>query len=147
MINIDTNWLWSYTYSSLIYNYLSTYICICNKCGTVPITTNVVSLNLAHGEVLSIQHYVINIKFVSDLHQFGGFLWGTLTSSTIKTDHHDITEILLKVMLKMITPTPLHPGENTIHYSTEPVHLYSRRHGANSLCLFSHSCNNNNALL
>jgi hypothetical protein len=32
---------------------------------SVPITTNVVSSNLVHGEVYSIQHYVI--KFVSDL--------------------------------------------------------------------------------
>ena len=32
---------------------------------SVPITTNVVSLNPAHGEVYSIQHYVI--KFVSEL--------------------------------------------------------------------------------
>ena len=36
------------------------------------ITTNVVSLNPAHGEVYSIQRYVI--KFVSDLGQVGGFL-------------------------------------------------------------------------
>jgi hypothetical protein len=34
---------------------------------SVPITTKVVSANLAHGEVYSIQHYVI--KFVSDLGQ------------------------------------------------------------------------------
>jgi hypothetical protein len=32
---------------------------------SVPITTNVVSSNPAHGEVYSIQHYVI--KFVNDL--------------------------------------------------------------------------------
>jgi len=37
-----------------------------------PITTEVVSLNPAHGHVYSIQHYVI--KFVSDLPQVGGFL-------------------------------------------------------------------------
>jgi len=36
------------------------------------ITTNIVSSNPAHGEVYSIQHYVI--KFVSDLQQVGGFL-------------------------------------------------------------------------
>jgi len=35
-------------------------------------TTNVVSSNPAHGEVYSIQHYVI--KFVSDFRQVGGFL-------------------------------------------------------------------------
>ena len=39
---------------------------------SVPITTEVVSTNLAHGKVYSIQHYVI--KFVSDLWQGGGFL-------------------------------------------------------------------------
>jgi hypothetical protein len=39
---------------------------------SVPITTNVVSSNSAHGEVYLIQHYVI--KFVSDLRQVSGFL-------------------------------------------------------------------------
>ena len=38
----------------------------------VPITTNVVSSNPAHGEVYSIQHYVM--KFVNDLEKVGGFL-------------------------------------------------------------------------
>ena len=38
----------------------------------VPITTNVVSSNSAHGEMYSLQYYVI--KFVSDLRQVGGFL-------------------------------------------------------------------------
>ena len=40
------------------------------RCKTI--TTNVVSLNPAHGEVYSIQRYVI--KFVSDLGQVGGIL-------------------------------------------------------------------------
>ena len=39
---------------------------------SVPITTNVVNSNIAHGEVYSIQHYVI--KFVSDMRQVSGFL-------------------------------------------------------------------------
>jgi hypothetical protein len=39
----------------------------------VPITTKVVSLNPAHVEAYSIQHYVI--MFVSDMRQVGGFLW------------------------------------------------------------------------
>jgi hypothetical protein len=39
---------------------------------SVPITTNVASLNPVHAEVYSIQHYVI--KFVSDLRQVSGFL-------------------------------------------------------------------------
>ena len=34
---------------------------------------NVVNLHLTHGEVYSIQYYVM--KFVSDLRQVGGFLW------------------------------------------------------------------------
>jgi len=57
---------------------------------SVPINTNVVSSNDAHGEVYSIQHYVT--KFVSDLRQVGGFL-------------HEITEILLKVALNTTTIT------------------------------------------
>jgi hypothetical protein len=39
----------------------------------VPITTKLVSSNPIHGEVYSIQHYVI--KFVSDLRQVSGFRW------------------------------------------------------------------------
>jgi hypothetical protein len=39
---------------------------------SVPITTEVVSSNPVHGEVYSIQQYVI--KFVSDLRQVSGFL-------------------------------------------------------------------------
>ena len=39
---------------------------------SVPITTKVVSSNPVHGEVHSIQHYVI--KFVSDMRQIGEFL-------------------------------------------------------------------------
>jgi hypothetical protein len=54
-------------------------ICRCDHLGlqlpvqSVPITTKVVSLNPAHGEVNLIQHYVI--KFVSDLQQVTGFFW------------------------------------------------------------------------
>jgi hypothetical protein len=40
--------------------------------GTVPITTKVVSSNPLHGEMHTIQHYVI--KFVSDLRQVDDFL-------------------------------------------------------------------------
>jgi hypothetical protein len=40
---------------------------------SVPITTKVVSSKSVHGEVYSIQHYVIT--FVSELQQVGGFLW------------------------------------------------------------------------
>ena len=40
---------------------------------SVPITIKVVSSNPTHGEMYSIQHYVI--KFVGDLLQVCGFLW------------------------------------------------------------------------
>ena len=49
---------------------------------SVPITTKVVSLNPVHGEVYLIQHYVI--KFVSDLRQISGFLWGLQFPPPIK---------------------------------------------------------------
>ena len=64
------------------------------------ITTDVVSVNPAHGEVYSIQHYVI--KFVNDLQQVGCFLQVFRVSSTNKTDqsdHHDVSDILLKEAL------------------------------------------------
>jgi hypothetical protein len=67
---------------------------------SVPITTKVVSSNPAHGEVYSMQRYVI--KFVSDLRQVGGYLRLSL-SSTNKTYHNYIAEILLKVALNTIT--------------------------------------------
>jgi hypothetical protein len=56
---------------------------------SVLITTDVVSSNPAQGKVYNI----IVIKFVSDL----WFSPGSPVSSTNKTDHRDITEILLKV--------------------------------------------------
>jgi hypothetical protein len=45
------------------------------------------------------------IKFVSDLRQGQWFTPGTPVSSTNKTDHHDTTEILLKVALNTIKQT------------------------------------------
>ena len=67
---------------------------------SVSITTKVVISNPTDGEVYSILHYEIN--FVSATgRQFSS---GTLVSSTNKTDHHDITEILLKVALNTIVP-------------------------------------------
>ena len=49
---------------------------------SLPITTKIVSLNPTHGEVYSIQYYVI--KFVSDLWQVGGFLRALRFPSPIK---------------------------------------------------------------
>ena len=65
--------------------------------------------NPAHAEVYSIQHYVI--KFVSDLRQVGGVLWVLRFSPPIlnKTHHHNIAEILLKVVFNTITTNPHHP--------------------------------------
>ena len=72
---------------------------------SLPITTNVVSSNNpAHDEMYSIKHYVI--EFVSSLLQIGGFFLGTPVSSTNKTDRHDISEILLKVVLSTISLNP-----------------------------------------
>jgi urease gamma subunit len=57
-----------------------------------------------HGEVYSIQHYVI--RFVSDLQQDSGSPWVfQFPLDTNKTDCHDIAEILLEVALNTITPT------------------------------------------
>ena len=49
---------------------------------SVPITTKVVSSNSVHGEVYSIQHYVI--KFVSGFRQVGFFLRVLLFPPLIK---------------------------------------------------------------
>ena len=70
---------------------------------SVPVTTKVVSLNPTYGMVHLIQHYVI--KFVSDLRQVNGFLLVLRFPPPIKTDSHDIAEILLKVVLNTITLT------------------------------------------
>ena len=66
----------------------------------VSITTKVVSMDPAHGEVYLIQHYVIK----SVTYERSMFCSDTV-SSTNKTDLHDITEILLKVALSTITLT------------------------------------------
>ena len=51
-----------------------------------------------------IQHYVI--KFVGDFRQVSVFFRELRLISTNKADRHDITEILLKVALKTLTPYP-----------------------------------------
>ena len=60
---------------------------------SVPITTKVVSSKPVHGEVYSMQHYVIKL-IVSDL--------GTPVSSTNKIAGQNITEKLMKVLLNTI---------------------------------------------
>ena len=66
-------------------------------CAISAITAKVVNSNPVHGEVYSIQHYLI--KLVSDLRQIR-----TRVSLTNKSDRHDIAEILLKVVLKHHKP-------------------------------------------
>ena len=51
---------------SMVVGFITTYV------QSVPITTNVVSSNPAHGQVYSVQYHVI--KFVNDLRQVGDFL-------------------------------------------------------------------------
>ena len=57
---------------------------MCSSMQSVPIITNVVSSNPAHG-------------------------YNIMCFSTTKTDHYDMTEILLKVALNTITPPPPPP--------------------------------------
>jgi hypothetical protein len=66
---------------------------------SVPITTNVVSLNPAHGELYT----TLCDKVCQGLVAVLWFSLGTLVFSTNKTDRHDITEVLLKVALNTIT--------------------------------------------
>ena len=88
----------------------------------MPITTDFVSSNLAHGEVLSIHYYVL--KFVSNLLQVGAFPFAN------KTDHHDITEILLKVTLNSKTltyPVPIQKAVwhvQVINISKKCIQIY-----------------------
>jgi hypothetical protein len=61
---------------------------------SVPITTGVVNSNPSHGEVYSIQNYVI---------QFGQWLsYGILVSSIKKTDRHDIAEIVGEIRVALL---------------------------------------------
>ena len=80
-----------------IYNYL------CNQCLS---RLKFVSSFPAHSEMYSIQHYMINV-----CQWLATCRWISLSSRTQvfftnKTDYHDITEILLKVVLNIITLTP-----------------------------------------
>ena len=71
---------------------------------SVPITTKAVSSNPVHDEVYSIQHYDTALcdKDCKWLVTDRWFSPGTPVSSTNKTYHNDIAEILLKVALNTI---------------------------------------------
>jgi hypothetical protein len=63
----------------------------------VSITTKVVSSNPTHGEMYSIQHYVIKVvtgRWLSP---------GTTVSSTNKTDHHGINDLLFDTIILIQT--------------------------------------------
>jgi hypothetical protein len=84
------SWSWSYGSLDLQLPTQSVYI-----------TTEVVSSNLAHGEVYSILHYVNKV-----CQWLAAGLWFspcTPDPFTNKTDHHDIVEILLKVAVNILT--------------------------------------------
>ena len=79
------------------------------------ITTNIVSLNPAHGEVYSIQHFLCDKVF-------GGFLRILRFPPPIKLTH-DITEILLKAALKTINQTK--PTIIKFHQSLHKLFQYN----------------------
>jgi hypothetical protein len=83
----------------------------------VPITTKVVSSKPADSEVYSIQHYVM--KVCQYLVTGRWFSQGTPVSSTNKTDHQDIAEILLKVALNTINLNQ--PKQIILYLSTASV--------------------------
>jgi hypothetical protein len=83
----------------------------------VLITTKVVSSKPADSDVYSIQHYVM--KVCQYLATGWWFSQGTPVSSTNKTDHQDIAEILLKVVLSTINLDQ--PKEIILHLSTASV--------------------------
>ena len=96
--------MWSWLYSSWIYNYLFVQ--------SMPITTKVLSSNPAHGKMYSIQHYVI--KFVGDLRKVGGFLWVLRFPPPIKLTSLIEKNILLKVALYTLT----HCNSRELHHLT-----------------------------
>ena len=69
------------------------------------------------------QHYMI--KFVSDLLQVCGFLRPLWFPPPIKTDCHDIAEILLKVALntRILTPPPVPSVSITNHHDITKILL------------------------
>jgi predicted aconitase len=83
-----------------------------------PYTTNgVSSLNPAHGEVYSIQHYVI--RFVRDLRQVGCSLHVPRFLQPNETDHHNINETFFKSGVKhhnlnLIQLSPLLECDRTV---------------------------------
>ena len=95
----------------------------------MPITIKVVSSNPVHGEVYSIQQYVIIVSVIYDRLPIS---LGTPVSATNKTDLHKITEILLKVALNTINdPTPIKQTTTSKQEGELPVSsIYSSGHSS-----------------
>jgi hypothetical protein len=60
-------------YEGAVVVFIVCYVNLLLSVQSVPITTSLVKSNIAHGEVYSLHHYVIN--FVSDLLQVDDFRW------------------------------------------------------------------------
>jgi hypothetical protein len=74
----------------------------------MPITINVVGPNHDHGEVTVCQFFAVG-------------RWFSLVSTINTADRHDMSEILLKVVLNTITLTESHPRiEFIVHNSSHP---------------------------
>jgi len=78
----------------MVFGFITAYIYI--QSVPIYITTNTESEPRSGNEYSKYHYYMI--KFVSDLRQIGGFL----QVLRFPPDHHDITEILLKVALNTI---------------------------------------------
>ena len=102
---------WSWSYGSWIYNHL------CNQCLSpltlwvrIPFRRGVLDTTLCD-------------KVCQWLAAGRWFSLGTLVSSTNKTDCHDITEILWKVALNTINPTPNHKDWHVCRCSSKARHM------------------------
>ena len=130
IVHIASNWIWHcqfpswlvdtsassntilfYSYSNVLLKIVFLWSCkkVLNTIWayviSVPITTNVVSLNPTHGEVYSIQHYVI--KFVCDLRRGQWFF-----STPIK-----LTAISVPITTNVVSSNPAHGEVYSIqHY-------------------------------
>jgi hypothetical protein len=97
---IETIYIVNYSIVDIAYTVFSLRTRKIMRIQSVPIATNVVISNPAHGEVYSIQHYVIQL--VSELRQVGGFLRVLRFPPTIKLTaticlkHDDPQEVILK---------------------------------------------------
>ena len=94
----------------------------------MPITNKVVSSNPVHGEVYSIQHYVI--KFVGYLRQVGGFLWVFRFPPPIKLYSWNIVESGVKYYKSKHKPIAFRRSENcmsSLLTKKEVIYIFYRQ--------------------